>query len=119
MKRSFFVYSDNRADSKEFLRGLKNWLPMEIDIIEAKIKNKYLLTLDEKLIDYAPLILRSIERPFYITDKAYNVILNAEKYFKGSEAKRVASIFSELRAAQEVVNGRNNLRSFIDRLRKY
>lgn len=120
MKSVFFIYSENKARDAELVKGLKNWLPLEIDIVEVNIKDKSLNTLDGKTINYAPVLLQAMERPIYITDSAYINISSIERRWDISKARDAyMRFFSDLRQRQEIVCGRVALKEFIEGLKRF
>ena len=117
MNTVYFIYSGNNEIDEGAIRGLKNWLPVDINIVEARIMKDRLITLDEKMNDCLPFALQNVEKPFYITYNAYN-ILNAYKLRDIKDIKRITKIVYELKQSNDIVSGRATLQNFIDRLRK-
>ncbi len=119
MKSSFFIYSENKTRDAELVRGLKNWLPLEIDIVEADIKDRSLKTLEGKTINYAPVLLQAMERPIYITNSAYINVISIERRWDISKARDAyMKFFNDLRHRQEIICGRTALKEFIEGLKK-
>ena len=121
MNTVYFIYSGNNEIDDEAVRGLKNWLPVDINIVKAKIMKDRLITLDEKMDDWMndclPFALQTVEKPVYITGNAYDT-LKAYNFRDIKDIKRIAKIVYELKQSNDIVSGRAALQNFIDGLRK-
>lgn len=131
MEIVYFIYSHDTKRDSEIVKNLHYWAPLNIDIIESKIKDGQIVDLYGDKNREMPNCLINLRRPIYLAEDALDELMSVEKYnlfigfssnahaleFLKFRGRDTAGLVNKLASERRIIGGERNINDYISELK--